>query len=180
VFANVSWLVASSFLTGLASWLSVLLMRNWKDPRRALETVDAYADQGLVNSENDLRRARVRCQFPALTVIWSIPLYMIPRVVDLLVNGGWQSARPDPLDRAPGPFEALAMALAIWGVLSAVLIIYLNRPRVLVPPYFRGEPGLAAARRLRARGEDVDAIYEASAERWIARLEGRGKRDSRG
>lgn len=105
----------------------------------------------------------------AIPGLWFTFLASWPRTIDHLASG-------EPNVITSGPASAwvnVAYYVILGGISLSILlslaVYYWNQPRFLVHPYFQGDPGLLKVRRLRARGVDVDAMYEASAERWRQR-----------
>jgi hypothetical protein len=102
----------------------------------------------------------------AIPGFWFIALLSWPRTIDHLIRGEWNVITSGP-DSVWSDFVFFALLGGIGlCVLLGITICYWNKPKFLVHPYFHGDPGLLEARRLRARGVDVDELYEASAERW--------------
>jgi hypothetical protein len=89
---------------------------------------------------------------------WSI---LIDRVTQ-----GWVAFRSGVAYSNEAEMAVLvSVSLMLLSGIAATSMYWFGRPKVLMPPQMRGDPGLFQARRLRAKGVDVDALYDVSAAR---------------
>lgn len=130
-------------------------IRIWRNPVR-VEWGVAQFMQTLGHGDRDLSRSYVRGVIPTAsgaTVMCAGGLLVI--------------ILPNPDDFGVGYIWIIvAMVLSIFLV---ILIVQFNWPKFLVPPHMRADPGYWKVKRLRARGVDVDALYELSVEQWRKR-----------
>ncbi|MGI5191233.1 hypothetical protein ACQEVI_24055 [Promicromonospora sp. CA-289599] len=143
--------------TVINAWYQMI--RILRNPER-VEWGIAQFMQTLGRGDRDLSRSYVRGIMPAAsgaTVMCSGGLLVI--------------ILPNPDDFGFGfVWIIVAMVLSIFLV---ILIVQFNLPKFLVPPHMRADPGFWQVKRLRVRGVDVDALYEASAEQWRERRDRR-------
>jgi hypothetical protein len=178
--STVGWLIIGIVLIGVAVYVTFMFGRRVRDPEYLVALVEEAASQGRGAKDPDVRRSALR--WPALvpTVFWCAALFPWPRTIDHLMRGEWNVVTSGP----ESPWADAAGDLlfgGIWLVIVLGFVIhYWNQPKFLVHPYFRGDPGLLAARRMRAQGVDVDDLYRASAERWRARHRRRGGKSGTG
>ena len=143
-------------------------------PGERPRTVSKDFMEGRSDRDPDAIRSKMR--WPVLLVpgVWCAVLTPWPRTIDHLMRGEWNVLTSGPSSQWAEMVAGFLSAGVVLCVVLGFTINYWNRPKFLVHPYFRDDPGLFAARRLRAQGVDVDALYEGSAERWRERRRRRG------
>lgn len=166
MFSTVGWLIWGILTVPAATVVTVVLVRQFKDPGGTVNR--------LPHDDLDVRRARARAGIMIIPGIWSLAAYSWPGTIDYMAQREWNTARGTSSDWVEVVEAALGFCVALCVVVGLGLY-FLNRPKLLIHPCFRGDPGLLRARRLRAEGVDVDALYEASAERWRERQRRRGR-----
>ncbi|WP_460886642.1 hypothetical protein [Promicromonospora xylanilytica] len=122
-----------------------------------------------LTSDPEKARAMVR-GFPMICLAcWGVALAGIAVVLD-------ERSVPAAYGVQPWYGAVLGIGLLFVGVLFDLLIIRFNRPKFLVPPHLRWEPGYGEIERARASADGattpesaVEVLYEASAERWRER-----------
>ena len=167
--STIGWLIVGIVLVVAAIAVTFIVGRRLSDPERLAARVEDAAASGRDVRDPDVRRSGMRWPVMFIPGFWCAALATWPRTIDHLMRG-----EPNVMTSGPGsPWADLANNSLFGGILLCFVlgltISYWNQPKYLVHPYFRGDPGLLQARRLRARGVDVDAMYEASAERWRER-----------
>ena len=169
VATTVGWLITGIVLVIAAIFVTYMFARRVRDPQYLVTIVEEAAAQGRGVQDPDVRRSAMRWPVMVPIAFWCLALVSWPRTIDHLMRREWNVVTSGP----ESPWVDMVYNLLFGGIaLCAVLglvIHFWNQPKYLVHPYFRGDPGLLQARRLRARGVDVDAMYEASAERWRER-----------
>ena len=131
------------------------IVRIWRNPDR-VEWGVAQFMQTLGQGDRDLSRSYVRGAVPAAIC------------ATIICAGGLTILiLPDPDTFGVG-FIWTIVAMSVT-ILLVVPIVQFNWPKFLVPPHMRADPGYWKVKRLRARGVDVDALYELSVERWRKR-----------
>jgi len=123
--------VVAAVVAGVFTLVSVgLTVRLWHDPSRVRRAIVAYT--WLPFGEN-VKRGLIRgaaTRIPVLAGATGICVLAATSAGAL---------------KAPGPAGAVAIvliALVILSFLVAISILLVNRPRWLVPPHMRDEPGL--------------------------------------
>jgi hypothetical protein len=107
-------------------------------------------------------RVRAGAKMPAAlcVLVCGIALMVWTLLGDRIVLG-WVDPRFGP---AYSPLTTVLvlgrLGVAAVGVLLVALTVTRNRPKFLVPPYLRFDPGYIEVRRPRARGEDVDRMQQ--------------------
>lgn len=152
------WLSATLF----ALWLTAYCARRWSS-RSGMDQLVRRA-----GSAENRDRVRAGAKMPAAlcVLVWGIVLLVWTLLGDRIVLG-WVDPRFGPAYSSLTTVLALGwFGVAAAGVLLVALTVTRNRPKFLVPPYLRFDPGYIEVRRARARGEDVDRIYAAADNRW--------------
>jgi hypothetical protein len=173
--STVGWLIIGIVLIAAAVYASLYIGRRVHDPERLVSFVEEAAERGRNFQDPDARRSGMRWSRMYIPGFWCLALVTWPRTIDHLIRGEWNVITSG----AESPWADVAYSLLFGGVLLCVglglTINYWNWPKLFVHPYFRRDPGLLRARRMRAQGVDVDVMYEASAERWRERQRRRGR-----
>lgn len=156
------WVASTSILT-------VMMARLWAGDSGIAERATTSFGRALAN-DSEKARAMVR-GFPVICLAcWGIALTGISVALDEM--------RPDwrPFGLPIWSGAVVGLGLLLVGVLLDVLIIRVNRPKFLVPPRLRWEPGYGEVEQARASAEGimapesaVEALYEEYADRWIPR-----------
>ena len=168
------WLIIGLVMVIIGITVTTIIWRRIRDPERLVVLIDEAVAQGRDMRVPDSRRAGMRWPVMAIPGFWFIALVSWPRTIDHLIRGEWNVITSDPSSAwADVAFYSILGGIGLC-VFLGLTICYWNQPKLLVHPYFRADPGLLAARRMRAEGVDVDALYEGSAERWRARHCGPG------
>jgi len=137
------------------TFMSVLL---WIGNRR-VEAKVRYAFESALASDPEKARAMVR-GFPAVAIACC---GMVVAGCTVLLD-----------ERSPGSQTTLSewagvvggLIVTLLGVGFDLLIIYYNRPRLVVPPHLRWEPGYNEVVRAREQGRDLDEFYRTAQEEW--------------
>lgn len=159
LFAAIAWGVCTAVVTVMAGLL-------WAGSSKVEDRVRTAFGTALTN-DKEMARAMVR-GFPMICLAsWGIAL-----------SGFAISLEGARSVSQSGEFPVFAMALTgagllFIGVLLDVFIIHFNRPKSLIPPHLRWEPGYRDIERARANASRanvsaevaVEALYEECANR---------------
>lgn len=162
-------LVLSAIWVTCTAILTVMMVRLWAGSSQIDDRARTAFGTALT-SDSEKARAMVR-GFPMVCLAcWGVALAGIAVVLD---EG---DSVPATYGVQPWYGAVLGIGLLFVGVLFDLLIIRFNRPKFLVPPHLRWEPGYGEIERARASADGatspesaVEALYEASAERWRER-----------
>lgn len=129
-----------SFAILMMVLLPIALYRHWRGKSMKYE----YAASEYFFKSEDLRRGHVRAAVPLLAgglvlSAFALALVSIPPVPEGQIDYAFDNA-----------FLAFLILELIFVVLWCAIILF-NRPRFLVAPHYRDEPGLLQARRLRKK-----------------------------
>ena len=124
--------VALAIVVGLFTvYAAVSAVRLWHDPARADQIMTAY---GVLPVSTAVRRGTVRGAWPRTAVL---------ACVTAIVLVGSAATRPQLRAGQPAAVVILALVgLLIVAGLLQLSIILVNRPRWIVPPAMRAEPGI--------------------------------------
>lgn len=175
--STVGWLVIGIILVAGAVYVTFAFERRVRDPEYLVGLVSDAASQGRGAKDPDVRRSALRWAGMVPTAFWCLALVSWPRTIDHLIRGEWNVVASGPESQWANTAYNMLYGIIGLCVLLGFTIHYWNQPKFLVHPYFHDDPGLLEARRMRARGLDVDALYEASAQRWRERQR-RRRRDA--
>jgi hypothetical protein len=151
-----------------------MTFRAWRNPRWGEKMIENLR-RSFGAGDTDLSRGHTRAAIPMGMINTGFLIGASPIGVYLIF--------PDP----PWWYEAVAVDLAVTVVLWAGLwlsIAWFNRPKLLVMPYLRADPGFWEIRRVRRENErrdlghdesvkEIDAVYERFADRWADRHKGK-------
>lgn len=169
VASTIVWLVLGIFLAISCVPVTLIIGRRVRDPERLVALIDDAVARRRDSRDPDARRAGMHLPVVVIPGYWFLALFSWPRTIDHLIRGEWNVITSGPESEWSNIVSNAILGGFALCVLLGFSIYYWNQPKFLVHPYFHGDPGLLKARRLRARGVDVDEMYEASAERWRER-----------
>lgn len=170
--STIGWLIVGTLMSIAATAVTCIMWRRVVDPEFLVEKLGQAVEIGSDGRDPDARRSGLRWARVVIPGFWFGALVSWPRTIDHLIRDESNVITSPP----GGVWEPVVTGLLYCGlglcVIFGFTLYYWNKPRILVHPYFKGDPGILKARRLRLEGVDVDALYEASAERWRAKRRG--------
>jgi hypothetical protein len=139
-------IVVASVAALAAGFTAYSAARLWRDPKRADRIMTAY---GVLPFSPGVRRGTVRGAWPRAAVLACLAAI-------LFIGPGATSAQLRPGQPLAVTILALVGLLIVAG-LAQLAIILVNRPRWLVPPAMRAEPGVLNAGSRRKGRADITA-----------------------
>jgi hypothetical protein len=138
--------------SGLSAWLGVRVLvitaRRWKG-RQDSRPLVAWAPGGR-SLDTEARHAYDRGGLALGSMMLFMAVFLAGiAVAEFLASPGIASPQEHPYGLAAGVIAAMAMLGMLLSIGVLQCIKYFNRPRMLVPPPMRDEPGVIEGRRRR-------------------------------
>ena len=152
-------------ITGFTVWMARWAVRSWRlSPRDLHGLEERNTPAGAAGSESrDRFRAARRGLGPMAVLLSGVCGFAWSILIDRVAQG-WVAFRSGVAYSDGAEVAVLVfLCVTLFGAMAAASVYWFARPTALLPPQMRDDPGLFHARRLRAKGVEVDALYGASA-----------------
>ena len=131
--------VIAAFLGTALVFMTWKAIRLWRHPEVTDDFSSAFA---FLPFGDDVRRGEVRSVLLTVVTLWSAAL---------LFAGGLTLGEGE-VSTAGAYVVAGAVVVILLCLLCEVTVILFNRPKFVVPPHMRADPGVITARRARRKG----------------------------